>query len=452
MTKKRKQKALSQVNSVVKKILLLSHIPPRDDIPDNLIKKALEASGHLVWKQSVLSYTRGVILLLKPDIIIFPEIRCPATVDTVKLLHQWGAKIVQRRCEMGITAESEMSEELSRAMFGNWPIKDYVDLDLVWGKKFADMIVKAGAMPRGKIKLIGGIGFDQYFIPPPPIKRDKRKTVLFATGFGYADRNPVYAIPEALPEDNIHVDLVSNDRAYRDRFGNLIEAFLRLYGDEWKVLIRRHPGESWDYYKRRFENRAEDDTFGPAVASLNLCDVLIHPGSTMAYEAHLMNKPSLNFRNTNLDTLVGAIAPTYQNVGEMLDAFEEAAGLGKSNADPKIIERLNRDYYGTVDGKAHQRAADAIAKIKIGKTNYPDQWPKDEPKYLTPGVYPMVAGWRCGQCGNSYNVIDINRETVKCPYCGIANVRVARTCPICNQPQRCEKGETECSIVPNAST
>lgn len=436
---KRKHKALLQVNSV-KKILLLSHIPARDDIADNLIKKALEERGYLVWKQGILGYTRGLILLLKPDIIIYPEIRCSATVDTVKLLHEWNVTVVQRRCEMGITSESNMNEELSRVMYGNWPVRDYINLDLVWGRKFADMLVKSGTMPRSKIKIVGGIGFDQYFVPPPPVKKSKKKVVLFATGFGYADRNPVYAIPEALPEDNIHIDLVSSDRKYRERFGNLIEAFLRLYGDEFDVRIRRHPGESWDYYAKRFTNRANDSSIGSAVESLYACDILIHPGSTMAYEAHLLDKPTLNFRNTNLDVLVGAISPTYNRVGEILDAFEEAVGLGKSNADLKVIEKLNRDYYGRVDGKAHKRIADAICQLKTKKTKYPLTWPKDELKYLTEGVYPQVMVWKCGQCGNTYNHIDPKRETVRCPYCGIANVRIAKICPTCKKPTVYEKG------------
>lgn len=412
----------------MKKILLLSHIPTRDDIVDNLIVEAL-LQVNTVWKTSILGYIRGIILFLKPDIVIMPEIRIESTWDMAEHLHNWGVQVVQRRCEMGVTEETETDKELETAIFGRKPIHEFIDLDLVWGPKFARMVAEHGT-PKKKIKVIGGIGFDSYFLPSPPIERRKKKVVLFATGFGYAERNAIYAIPEAAPGDAIHHKLVVKDRADRENFVRLMEKFMQL--TDWECWLRQHPGEKATFYKERFGDKINVAPNEPPLASLVRADVVVHTGSTMAYEAHLLNKPAINFRNSSLDTLVGGISPLYSQPDRVLAAVL-TTDLTKSNADLKVIAKLNKDYYGKVDGKAHERAAKEINKLPETKTNYPKEWPKDEPKYLTPGVLLNVETWHCGACGHQYNALP-GRETLKCPYCGIANIKIAGFCQVCGRP------------------
>ncbi len=405
-----------------KKILLLSHLPYRDDVVDVMIKKALEDAGHVVFKVSALGQTRGEILLIQPDIVVFPEVRCESTRDMAELLTKWGVKVVQRRCEMGISKETPMSEELKACLYGNFPAKDYIDLDLVWGPRFADMLVENKVMEREKIAVVGGAGFDQYFIIPPPVKRAEEKTVMFLGGFGYADRNALYAIPEAKPNDKIHAESVGMDRNRRKNFIGLIAEFKKRF-PQWKVLIRPHPGEFATEYKNRLGPETEFFINSSAVEAIEVADVFVHTGSTMAYEAHLKNKPSLNFRNTSLDEVVGAVSPTYDDAAGLLAAFAELK-LGETNADAEVIKKLEQDYYGEVDGKAHKRIATAILSLEIKRQAvYPKEWPADELKYMTPGVMPFVEQWGCSQCQKMYFLLP-GRETVKCPWCGIANIKV----------------------------
>ena len=399
----------------MKKIIVFSHIPTRDDAGDSVFVAELNGSA-MAWKFSVLSHIRNAILTIKPDIVVMPEMRCEYTRDVAKQLHEWGVVVVQKRCEMGITTEFDVDEATRSAVFGNWQIGEYIDLDLVWGPKFADMVAENTNIPESKIKVVGALGFDQYFIPPPPVPLPDGKTVLFAGGFGYADRQAIYAVPEIKVGDPSHILLVSNDRNYRHHFIKLIEAFKERFPD-WTVKIRPHGGEGSAAYTAALGKGTDFLANGATVAAITGVDAIIHTGSTMAFEAHLMGKPTFNYRNTSLDKLVGAIAPTFQEIDDLLDAFA-VIDVSKSNADLDVVKQLEEGYYGVVDGQAHKRVAEAILALPGKETNYPDVWPKDEVKYLTKGAYVDIHQWYCSVCGNVW-FGDKARDLLKCPYCGM---------------------------------
>jgi len=70
----------------MKKVLILSHIPMRDEIVDNLIGNEL-SKDHMVWVASILQNPRQVICTVKPDIVLLPEIRLEFTRDLARYLH-----------------------------------------------------------------------------------------------------------------------------------------------------------------------------------------------------------------------------------------------------------------------------------------------------------------------------------------------------------------------------
>lgn len=404
----------------MRKVLLLSHIPERDDVVDTLITLGLSKSS-MAWKLPVLDDQRNRTLLIKPDIVIVPEIRCEYTRDYVRCLHGWGVTVVQRRCEMGITAESGAPDSVFQCVFSNWPYHEYIDLDIVWGPKFADMVVEHGT-PREKVVAVGGLGFDPYFLPPPPIqKKTDKKQLLVATGFGYADHNAIYVLPEAKTGDPLNYQLVQADRQGRANVIALLQQIVAELSDEWDVLIRPHPGETRGPYSAV----KGAVVLGPevAIASLYRCDAILHTGSTMGYEAHLLGKPGLNFRNTSLDNFVGGVHPTWHENDDII-AELRTLDITKTNADKAVCSALEEGYWGTVDGNANKRATAAILDLPTKPTpKYPMEWPKDRPQYLTPGVLLTCYTWSCSACGHSYNT-EGNRDMVKCPYCGIANVKI----------------------------
>ena len=401
------------------KVLLLSHLPQRDDVVDTLIIKELEKRSINAWKYSILNNPRPMIMAIKPDIVILPEIRIEYTRDLAKQLQEWGVKVVQKRCEMGVSAETEMGEELERCLFGNVNWHEHIDLDLVWGKGFADQLIAHG-VPKKKIKVIGGIPFDCYFNNPPKVKGgNKKPRLLFCGGFGYADRSPIYAIPESIVGEKVNIELVKADRENREIFCKMMQDVMEHFGDKFDYGVRGHPGEAYTYYTERCGTKLNAVEGCVTPIAIAWADVLVHPGSTMAYEAHLMNKPSFNFRNTNLDAVVGSISPTLDNSKGLITKLENVK-LKESNADKKVIRSLKR-YYGKVDGQAHIRAVDAILKLELNKTKVPQEWPKDTIKYPNKFVQLNLDPRICSSCNNTV-FIKKGITSAKCPWCGICMI------------------------------
>jgi len=419
--------------STMKKIILYTHNPIRDPITDDCLTVALRKMGHLVWRRNYLDNDRNMVVYIKPDIVIMPELRCEYSIDFSNQCKAWGIQIVVRPCEVGISEESipNITDDYRRAIFGeNWPCNNSIDLMLFWGPKMRDLFIKHGGIDPSKAVAVGGIGFDQYFLPPPPdeIPRTEKKRLMFATGFAYADRNPEYSVPEAKPEDPLHRDMVMTDLKGRAVWFNLIKRFWAEHGNDWEIWVKMHPGEKQEVYEAVLGNIVAYCPQLPAVRAIPYVDLVIHAGSTMAYESHLLNKPAINVSNVCQDVIVSKISPNVDTFDELVHAVT-TTDLTKSNADASIIEIMERDYYGTTDGKASERAAEEINKLPDNKTSIPDEWPVSTVvKYATPCVLKNVEIWHCKACANQYHVQG-PREMVKCPFCGIGNVRATAPTP-----------------------
>jgi surface carbohydrate biosynthesis protein len=408
----------TNIMSQPKKILILSHIPTRDEMGDVMLANYMACKDACVWKISILGKCKDAICLIKPDILVLPEIRLEFTRDVAQQCKSWGVTVVQKRCEMGVSTETEMDEQLERCLFGNLEYAPYIDMDLVWGQEFANQLIAHGE-PEEKIKLIGGLNFDSYFAHDIQVAKGEKKRILFAGGFGYADSSPLYCAPESKPGEKINAVLVGEDRtrraAFIDMMGKIMDKF-----PEYEYGIRPHPGECLSAYTKVYSGRLVPVANMVTPVALSWADIVIHPGSTMAFEAHLMNKPTFNYRNTNLDAVVGRIAPLANTPDDMIELLSKVE-LDKSNANPDTIKDLER-YYGVVDGKAHQRAGDLILDLKCGKTAIPNEWPKEELKYPTQGVFTDLLEWTCTSCDGHFHSQRM-RNTVKCPYCGIGCVQ-----------------------------
>ena len=411
-----------------KKVLIFSHNPLRDTEPDRLLLEALDKKGFMVFFAHYLQRDRVTVLAVRPDIVILPEIRCEYTLDFAKQLKAWGIQIVVRLCEAGITHPSveKIDDEYRSAIFGNWDYSDCVDLMLAWGPRTRDLQVKYGYLPSGMIRAIGGLGFDPYFAArplSPMLKPDYKKIVLFATGFSYAERNPEYSIPEARPEHGIHKRVVQRDIAGRKVWLEGMEKFHARFSGNWNMAVRVHGGEREETYLELLKGKLM------AIPALSTClalqgvDAVIHCGSTIAFEAHLCNLPALNFANITPDELVASISPACPTIDDLIDEFTNL-DLSKSNANPWAIAELKHKWYGPVDGRVAERAAEAIATLPDAKPLIPNAWPAapTEARYPTPGVMLTSAQWICASCQKMFFTAT-DREMAKCPYCGIACCR-----------------------------
>ncbi len=412
----------------MKKILIFSHNPLRDTEPDRLLLEALDKKGFMVFFAHYLQRDRVTVLSVRPDIVILPEIRCEYTLDFARQLKAWGVQIVVRLCEVGITSPSvkNIDDEYRSAIFGNWDYSDCVDLMLAWGPRTKELQMRYGHLPEDKIVPVGGLGFDPYFAPrplSPMLKPDYKKIVLFATGFAYAERNPEYSMPEAKPEHGIHKRVVERDAAGRKVWLEGMEKFHTRFSDNWSMAVRVHGGERQETYLQPMKGKLMSIPGLSTCLALQGVDAVIHCGSTIAFEAHLCNLPALNFANITPDALVADISPACNTIEDLIEDFSKL-DLSKSNANPWAVAELKHKWYGPVDGKVAERAADAIAALPDGKALIPNAWPAvpTEARYLTPGVTLSQAQWACASCQKLFFTAP-DREMAKCPYCGIACCR-----------------------------
>lgn len=429
----------------MKKIIIMSHNPQRDRQCDDLLAYELKRRGHLVWVRDFLANDRFAICAIKPDIVILPEIRCAYTVDLARLLRSWGVKVVVRFCEMGITDKSIpfITDEYRNAIYGNWNVSDCVDLALAWGPEMKSMLEKYSTVPVDKTVVVGAMAFDQYFKEFKGLPAKEKPVLLFATGFPYADRNEEHALPEAKSGDKLHKEFVKKCQKYRSLWLKDMAKIMDCCKDKFAFAVKCHPGERETSYRHILKDYPVTYISGwNALVALHYADVLIHSGSTMAYEAHLLNKPAFVMHPMTSDVILAGISPNIDN-------FDYATVPAGSNAHKEELDYLEQNCFSPNDGSSYMRAADEIEKLEVDRDaiRVPEVWPQEsEAKYLSEGVWVDIQQWTCNACGRQFFTRSY-REMAPCPWCGVSSVKIQR--PI--NPQGDNDAEPKVKCVSDSS-
>lgn len=400
----------------MKKAMLIYHYPTRDLEADKRIALHLKAAGVECWH---VPYTAiAVATILKPDIVITPELRNPFFAAVAKWLKEHGATVVAKRCEPGMTKKylGKVSDAYKRAVLGNWDYSGDVDLELVWGSEFREAIIEYRPAMLGKVQAVGPMNLDALCGVQPD--RKSGQPALWATGFCYADRSALFAAPEGLESDKeFQQELVSIDRSCRQAFILAMQQAMndkRLSGSGMKLRV--HNGEgALPYHWAKGLMKVSMET---PEAALRGCSVLVHAGSNMAYEAHLLGIPAFCYANKMQDGLVASISPNPDGPDGLIKALAEVDRT-KSNANPEVIEALQA-FYGPADGNACKRAADAILSLDVGRSDIPDEWMTfNEPKYPSDFVRVEMHIVPCPMCQKSA-ASPAGIDMYRCPFCGLA--------------------------------
>lgn len=402
------------------KILTLTQSEPRDEQIDKILNRHLAEMGHTTAATNFVLNGRKGVTKLKPDAVILPEARCEYSRDFCETLNRMGILVIIRRTEPGFSKDDTRSDIHKQFCIGKWKYK--AELEITFGEEFAD-ILKENSQVLGKnIAACGGFNFDPYY-PLPKREKQKRKVVCFATIWDYADRDPQYCVPELPYGHPLHAENYWACRKGRDMWLAEIVRVRRAYPN-WHIVVKIHPAEHPTEYLEKLKDIPGLQVVNAptAIEVLTKTDLLVHAGSTMAIEAHLMGIPAIQFGQLE-DTLVSNISPRVDSVE--LDKVD----LSKSNADINVIKELERTFYGKIDGKACFRAAQEINKLKPKKTNIPDRWPQSERGYETPGISKTL-DYRMGitdmvQCVGCKNMAFIRpwQKLLKCPHCALALCR-----------------------------
>ena len=401
----------------------------RDKVVDNLLAEHLRNMGHEVHVHNYIMAIRQSIPYFKFDLVVLPMVGAQFKYDVAQKCHEWGIKVVIRRGEAGASRESfeKMSSDRQTIILGNWDYAPYVDMELVWGSEFADLLADKTNMPRNKIRTCGAFAFDSYK------ELDRRphdgKTVLWATGFSAADSQVEYCECGLPEKSEFHEVLYKTHRSERDKWITAMRRMKAKYPD-WRFLLKVRPGEKTTEYREKVGDVVEVlDQRAHAPDVLPVCDLVIHSGSTLAIEAHLLGIPTIGYRNINPDPMVSDLSPQIDNYSSM-EFYANTCIEGGSNLDTRALEKLEDHLYGRIDGNATLRAARYIQNEVILNPNFhdtfkvvPDQWPR-EPKYWDDQDHIHLKptngclSWLCPCCQNGYYV-DKYQSMAKCPYCGM---------------------------------
>lgn len=426
------------------KIAIYTLTPQRDEYIDGLLAEKLRGYGHEVVVRSYMYGARESICYEQPDVTIHPMVGGEYKIDTVKKCKEWGVEVIVRRGEAGQGREqfSVLDDSRKKVILGNWDYSPYVDLELTWGQEFTDIIAEQGWMPAEKMKACGAFAFDPYFAHDcKRVKKTGKKLILFATGFSTADTTPGYCetgLPEGL---DYHKEVHKIHFDARTVWLEAIKELVKWFGDDWAFELKVRPGESANVYADKVPScvkvHPED---APSSEVLRSVDVLVHSGSTLAIEAHLLNIPSFNFCNVNPDPLLSKVSPMLATYEELEWSLARAV-LGQSNIYEDVYNELQKHLYGKIDGKACERAACFIHEHlagKVIKNTAPITWPKEIKYTVQDGIHLEQqegdARWTCPCCRN---IFWGEQEAVyNCPYC---NMKIKRTTIISKHLRASEK-------------
>lgn len=407
-----------------RKVLLLTNLPMRDAETDNILAMHLRNLGFEVRQHEFLPKAREHVLYYKPDIVIGPEARCEYTVDFYKRCKEWGIVTVAKRTEGGAArgAWDVMEQSEKETVIGAWPY--IVDLELVWSEEFAGLMAEHGYLPPENIYACGALPMDVYFLPPKPVRPAGRRNIVLATGWGHADRNPLYNVPEAPPGSPIHADAYNRHRAGRTAWIEMMEK-LRAALPNDELIIRLKTGEYPTEYGAKLGDKVKIAHPCSTRTVLSHTDLLIHAGSTMAIEAHLMGVPALSFLGDDNQTKgyhYPHVSPNFTDADELVEAVKRI-DFSVPNANVDAIKQLEKEFYGTIDGNACARAAARVMEIPARGTNIPYVWPPEEKEYTFPGVAKGHIAWVCESCTRMNYTLDPTLDMIKCVHCGIGLAR-----------------------------
>jgi len=398
-----------------KKILILTASPSRDKMLDELIAEKLRALGNEVWVRPCLRNGRQSVLELQPDIVILPPVRNPYSRDMCETLKSWGIGVVSRHTEASCDWQDfkKMSEKDKMGIFGAIPY--IVDLELVWGQDEAEILTRRAA--PFKVVAVGSFVCDVFMsdykskVSPREVFNQKykfdqnKKNLLIGSPWGFVDSAPDLRIDE--------VDEIKRDIQGRDKYIQMIKDIIPKLSDKFNILVTIHPGVGLEVYKKELGQLVPIDSESPAVELLANSDGLIHSGSTMAIQAHLLNIPAFQYGDVNSKAMswfaqpesnLSKVSVKFDNVEDLINAVNSTET--KTNANLDTLKILETGRFGLMDGKATDRAAELINKVD-GKFKW--CWPKASRDYdqltIMKDHARIISYAGCGVCGEKFVIV-----------------------------------------------
>ena len=361
------------------------------DLPNlTAIKIYLEQLGHRVF----ISTTKDAVALMRcfrPDCVVFNHLFGVSYRDLARKLKDAEIAVVL------LPTEGAMRPEYMSIAAGEFTDFSACELFLNWSENAARLLRERWQIGEAAAPVIGCTRFDfyhprfstaiksretfcrQYELDP------KRKIVTWATQYGYAHLVEPSAEREKFLRETadvgvaaccarIGLDVAQLPRLHAEGREAASEAFFAAASTLRHVqfVIRPHPVEARDYYRRKMRKRGLDNVvFCPndyIWNVLNTSDVHLHRQCTTAVEAWMWAKPTIEMgmddvpqwrwpeREAGSDVVSGADALTT-TIREYLD------GRTLDSAVDRYRREYIRTWFGAGDGRSCAEAANAISKF-----------------------------------------------------------------------------------------
>lgn len=399
-----------------RRILILTASPVRDLLIDLTIADKLKALGNEVWVRPCLREGRKSVLELQPDIVVVPPVRNPYSRDFVETLKSWGCGVVSRHTEASCDWSDfkKMSDREKQSILGNIPYK--VDTELVWGSDEAEILNRRNA--PFKAMAVGSFACDVFlneYKNKVTLREafnqkygfdNNKKNLLIGSPWGFCDSAPDLRIDE--------VDAIKKDIEGRAKYIEMIKKVNDpVIKEKFNILLTVHPGVGIDYYKQELNGIVPIDSESSALELIANCDCLVHSGSTMAIQAHLLNIPAFQYGDVNSKVMnwfaqpespLSQVSPKANSITDLMNWILNSEI--NSNANLETLKTLENGRYGLMDGKASERAAEIINGIA---GQFKMCWPKahrdyDQLTIMKEASRAIHYGF-CNICGNSFAII-----------------------------------------------
>ena len=393
------------------KVLILSASPRRDKYIDELLQHELQQRGYEVWVRPCLREGRTAVLEVEPNVVVVPPVRNPYSRDFVETCKNFGIGVVVRHTEPSCDkADFERMDQSQKAdIYGKFPYN--VDAEVVWGEFEAQELNKRGV--PFKTTAVGAIVADLYkseFLKEKVMSKEvlcqkhrldiSKPIVLAASPWGFIDSAP------DLQTD--HLQGVSKDAQGRDQYIAMLKELYDGLSATHNILVTLHPGVDEGYYRSQIQG-VPIDTETAGFDLLHNADCLIHGGSTMAIEMHILGKPAFQFSDVNGcgwwqdgESVISQVSPRVRSAKELVDAVQMAEK--KSNAFPHSLEKLEKGRYGSLDGGAIKKIADVVCQVSGEFHTY---WPRTHRKYdqlMVRTFNDVVQEARCNVCKDTFTI------------------------------------------------
>lgn len=305
------------------RILLITDHKWRDLPGNTFLKLFMEQKyGHSVLLVR-LNEERLFAPTFKPDMVIYNNLYTPEVNRYARYLHDKGVKVVILPTE-GIT----FSDEQTLLFCHKYAGIEFIDAYIAWNKLMADAIVKNNVLSDDKVTRIGCCRFDfysdelagcrnghDYFNSRYSIPKGN-KNILITTNFANAEFWPEYSFlqkdlerqrAKGIKTFSDAGELAKHEHDYRSRVFIAIHELCRQLKNI-NIIIKYHPSEKVSVYHDLIMDLKELNPNVYLVEGeyiwdvLNVSDVVIQRCSTVAVEAWLMGKQTVELElMPNLD-------------------------------------------------------------------------------------------------------------------------------------------------------